>query len=277
MKFVLADLRGKLKTLPEGILFLLVFTNFYGKKNKNIKDNPFDLRGLAALRRRMLSGNSQTGSLAGGCLCHSPCNGTPPPPTPLPLHPPSLTPAALGELGSRWRRPRASERASARGGAMCHAVLCCRALSNPQEDCAPPRPPLPESYEPDPPAIPPLPSRAGLRPSSLHRPEDRKTNHRNGSSSVSSLTPDLWAAPPPPTPTLDLCCVITRRRLLCRFSLWIFVKVSCFLWITFWFASSHFVHHQLLLWVFFELDETLSAKYQCFFGSSSLLLPCYLC
>ncbi|XP_075883525.1 pleckstrin homology domain-containing family A member 5 isoform X2 [Nelusetta ayraudi] len=53
-----------------------------------------------------------------------------------------------------------------------------------EEDCAPPRPPLPESYEPDPPAIPPLPSsRAGLRPSSLHRPEDRKTNHRNGSSS----------------------------------------------------------------------------------------------
>ncbi|KAM8751419.1 pleckstrin homology domain-containing family A member 5 isoform 6-T6 [Acanthopagrus schlegelii] len=54
---------------------------------------------------------------------------------------------------------------------------------NEEEDSVPPRPPLPESYEPDPPTVPPLPSRAGIRPSSLHRPEDRKANQRNGTHS----------------------------------------------------------------------------------------------
>uniref|UniRef100_A0A671X740 Pleckstrin homology domain containing A5 n=1 Tax=Sparus aurata TaxID=8175 RepID=A0A671X740_SPAAU len=34
-----------------------------------------------------------------------------------------------------------------------------------------------------PPTVPPLPSRAGIRPSSLHRPEDRKANQRNGTHS----------------------------------------------------------------------------------------------
>uniref|UniRef100_A0A8C6P3V0 Pleckstrin homology domain containing A5 n=1 Tax=Nothobranchius furzeri TaxID=105023 RepID=A0A8C6P3V0_NOTFU len=43
-----------------------------------------------------------------------------------------------------------------------------------EEDSAPPRPPLPNSYEPNPPTLPPLPSQAGVRPPSLHRPEDRK-------------------------------------------------------------------------------------------------------
>ncbi|XP_032379665.1 pleckstrin homology domain-containing family A member 5 isoform X15 [Etheostoma spectabile] len=49
-----------------------------------------------------------------------------------------------------------------------------------EEDSVPPRPPLPQSYEPNPPNVPPMPSHAGVRPSTLHRPEDRKANHRNG-------------------------------------------------------------------------------------------------
>ncbi|XP_047453462.1 pleckstrin homology domain-containing family A member 5-like isoform X4 [Mugil cephalus] len=52
-----------------------------------------------------------------------------------------------------------------------------------EEDSAPPRPPLPQSYEPNPPTVPPMPSHAGVRPSSLHRPEDRKANHRNSTHS----------------------------------------------------------------------------------------------
>ncbi|XP_034032167.1 pleckstrin homology domain-containing family A member 5-like isoform X3 [Thalassophryne amazonica] len=48
---------------------------------------------------------------------------------------------------------------------------------NEEVDSVPPRPPLPESYDPNSPTVPP---HAGVRPSSLHRPEDRKTNHRNG-------------------------------------------------------------------------------------------------
>lgn len=73
--------------------------------------------------------------------------------------------------------------------------LSCHALYNPQEeDSVPPRPPLPQSYEPNPPTVPPLPSHAGVRTSSLHRPEDRKANHRNGTHSVSSLT--SWLTPP---------------------------------------------------------------------------------
>uniref|UniRef100_A0A4W6CRI6 Pleckstrin homology domain containing A5 n=1 Tax=Lates calcarifer TaxID=8187 RepID=A0A4W6CRI6_LATCA len=54
---------------------------------------------------------------------------------------------------------------------------------NEEEDSVPPRPPLPQSYEPNPPTVPPMPSHAGVRPSSLHRPEDRKANHRNGTHS----------------------------------------------------------------------------------------------
>ncbi|XP_070406424.1 pleckstrin homology domain-containing family A member 5 isoform X21 [Nothobranchius furzeri] len=53
-----------------------------------------------------------------------------------------------------------------------------------EEDSAPPRPPLPNSYEPNPPTLPPLPSQAGVRPPSLHRPEDRKANHRNSTHSA---------------------------------------------------------------------------------------------
>ncbi|XP_019712661.1 pleckstrin homology domain-containing family A member 5-like isoform X5 [Hippocampus comes] len=49
-----------------------------------------------------------------------------------------------------------------------------------EEDSVPPRPPLPQSYEPNPPAIPP---HAGVRSASLHRPEDRKTNQKNGTHS----------------------------------------------------------------------------------------------
>lgn len=68
-------------------------------------------------------------------------------------------------------------------------TLSCPALCDPQEeDTAPPRPPLPQSYEPIPPTVPPLPSRASIRPSSLCRPEDRKVNSRNGTQSVSSRT-----------------------------------------------------------------------------------------
>eukprot|EP00066_Takifugu_rubripes_P016588 XP_011605854.1 PREDICTED: pleckstrin homology domain-containing family A member 5 isoform X6 [Takifugu rubripes] len=52
-----------------------------------------------------------------------------------------------------------------------------------EEDSAPPRPPLPQSYEPIPPTVPPLPSRASIRPSSLYRPEDRKASPRNGTQS----------------------------------------------------------------------------------------------
>lgn len=67
--------------------------------------------------------------------------------------------------------------------------LSCHALYNPQEeDSVPPRPPLPQSYEPNPPTVPPMPSHAGVRPSSLHKPEDRKANHRNSTHSVSLLT-----------------------------------------------------------------------------------------
>uniref|UniRef100_A0A3P9HDB6 Pleckstrin homology domain containing A5 n=1 Tax=Oryzias latipes TaxID=8090 RepID=A0A3P9HDB6_ORYLA len=54
---------------------------------------------------------------------------------------------------------------------------------NEAEDFVPPRPPLPQSYEPNSPIAPPLPSHAGVRPSSLHRPEDRKANQRNGTHS----------------------------------------------------------------------------------------------
>ncbi|KAM9352592.1 pleckstrin homology domain-containing family A member 5-like isoform 3-T3 [Symphorus nematophorus] len=54
---------------------------------------------------------------------------------------------------------------------------------NEEEDSVPPRPPLPQSYEPNPPTVPPLPSHAGVRASSLHRPEDRKANHKNGTHS----------------------------------------------------------------------------------------------
>ncbi|XP_059190429.1 pleckstrin homology domain-containing family A member 5-like isoform X2 [Centropristis striata] len=54
---------------------------------------------------------------------------------------------------------------------------------NEEEDSVPPRPPLPQSYEPNPPNVPPMPSHAGVRPPSLHRPEDRKANHRNGTHS----------------------------------------------------------------------------------------------
>lgn len=68
-------------------------------------------------------------------------------------------------------------------------TLSCAGLCDPQEeDSAPPRPPLPQSYEPVPPTVPPLPSRASIRPSSLYRPEDRKVSSRNGTASVSSLT-----------------------------------------------------------------------------------------
>ncbi|MEQ2307263.1 hypothetical protein AMECASPLE_016507 [Ameca splendens] len=55
---------------------------------------------------------------------------------------------------------------------------------NEEEDSAPPRPPLPHSYEPNSPVVPPLPTtHSGPRPSSLHRPEDRKANQRNSSQS----------------------------------------------------------------------------------------------
>ncbi|KAM4733412.1 pleckstrin homology domain-containing family A member 5-like isoform 5-T6 [Anableps anableps] len=55
---------------------------------------------------------------------------------------------------------------------------------NEEEDSAPPRPPLPHSYEPNSPVVPPLPTtHSGARPSSLHRPEDRKANQRNSSQS----------------------------------------------------------------------------------------------
>uniref|UniRef100_A0A3P9M8C4 Pleckstrin homology domain containing A5 n=1 Tax=Oryzias latipes TaxID=8090 RepID=A0A3P9M8C4_ORYLA len=54
---------------------------------------------------------------------------------------------------------------------------------NEAEDLVPPRPPLPQSYAPNSPIAPPLPSHAGVRPSSLHRPEDRKANQRNGTHS----------------------------------------------------------------------------------------------
>uniref|UniRef100_A0A3P8RQ93 Pleckstrin homology domain containing A5 n=1 Tax=Amphiprion percula TaxID=161767 RepID=A0A3P8RQ93_AMPPE len=54
---------------------------------------------------------------------------------------------------------------------------------NEEEDSVPPRPPLPQSYEPDPPTVPPMPSHAGVRPSSLHKPEDRKASHRNSTHS----------------------------------------------------------------------------------------------
>ncbi|XP_037539542.1 pleckstrin homology domain-containing family A member 5 [Nematolebias whitei] len=56
-------------------------------------------------------------------------------------------------------------------------------LKNEEEDSVPPRPPLPHSYEPNSPAVPPPASHAGVRPSSLHRPEDRKSNHRNSTHS----------------------------------------------------------------------------------------------
>lgn len=76
--------------------------------------------------------------------------------------------------------------------------LSCHALYNSQEeDSVPPRPPLPQSYEPNPPTVPPMPSHAGVRPPSLHRPEERKANHRNGTHSVSLLSrwPHGWPCP----------------------------------------------------------------------------------
>ncbi|XP_068578515.1 pleckstrin homology domain-containing family A member 5-like isoform X1 [Cebidichthys violaceus] len=55
--------------------------------------------------------------------------------------------------------------------------------NNEEDDSVPPRPPLPQSYEPNPSTVPPMPSHAGVRPPSLHRPEDRKASHRNGTHS----------------------------------------------------------------------------------------------
>ncbi|XP_041852499.1 pleckstrin homology domain-containing family A member 5-like isoform X3 [Melanotaenia boesemani] len=55
---------------------------------------------------------------------------------------------------------------------------------NEEEDSVPPRPPLPQSYEPNPPIVPPLPPHAGVHHSSLPRPEDRKANHRNSTHSA---------------------------------------------------------------------------------------------
>ncbi|XP_054879407.1 pleckstrin homology domain-containing family A member 5-like isoform X11 [Poeciliopsis prolifica] len=56
--------------------------------------------------------------------------------------------------------------------------------NNEEEDSAPPRPPLPHSYEPNSPVVPPLPaSHSGARPAALHRPEDRKANQRNSAQS----------------------------------------------------------------------------------------------
>ncbi|XP_061630844.1 pleckstrin homology domain-containing family A member 5-like isoform X2 [Phyllopteryx taeniolatus] len=49
-----------------------------------------------------------------------------------------------------------------------------------EEDLVPPRPPLPQSYEPNPSAMPP---HAGVRSASLHRTEDRKTSQKNGTHS----------------------------------------------------------------------------------------------
>ncbi|XP_061677862.1 pleckstrin homology domain-containing family A member 5-like isoform X1 [Syngnathoides biaculeatus] len=49
-----------------------------------------------------------------------------------------------------------------------------------EEDSVPPRPPLPQSYEPKPSA---MPSHAGVRSASLHRTEDRKTSQKNGTHS----------------------------------------------------------------------------------------------
>ncbi|XP_057693473.1 pleckstrin homology domain-containing family A member 5 isoform X6 [Corythoichthys intestinalis] len=46
-----------------------------------------------------------------------------------------------------------------------------------EEDSVPPRPPLPQSYEPNPLT---MSSHAGVRSASLHRTEDRKTNQKNG-------------------------------------------------------------------------------------------------
>ncbi|XP_036373549.1 pleckstrin homology domain-containing family A member 5 isoform X3 [Megalops cyprinoides] len=58
-----------------------------------------------------------------------------------------------------------------------------------EEDCVPPRPPLPQSYDLSerPPAVPPLPPPSAVqmhagRPA-LHRPEDRKPGQRNGAHS----------------------------------------------------------------------------------------------
>ncbi|TWW75915.1 Pleckstrin -like proteiny domain-containing family A member 5 [Takifugu flavidus] len=62
-------------------------------------------------------------------------------------------------------------------------MITTAALPLVEEDSAPPRPPLPQSYEPIPPTVPPLPSRASIRPSSLYRPEDRKASPRNGTQS----------------------------------------------------------------------------------------------
>ncbi|CAL8359527.1 unnamed protein product [Lota lota] len=52
-----------------------------------------------------------------------------------------------------------------------------------QEEPVPPRPPLPQSYESNPPSVPPLPSLVGVRPSTLHRPDERKNGPRNGAHS----------------------------------------------------------------------------------------------
>uniref|UniRef100_A0A8C5EMR1 Pleckstrin homology domain-containing family A member 5-like n=1 Tax=Gouania willdenowi TaxID=441366 RepID=A0A8C5EMR1_GOUWI len=51
---------------------------------------------------------------------------------------------------------------------------------NEEEDSVPPRPPLPQSYQPNTLSVPPLPST--WQPS-LHRPEDKKANHRNSTHS----------------------------------------------------------------------------------------------
>ncbi|XP_061891614.1 LOW QUALITY PROTEIN: pleckstrin homology domain-containing family A member 5-like [Entelurus aequoreus] len=49
-----------------------------------------------------------------------------------------------------------------------------------EEDMVPPRPPLPQAYDPDPPT---MPSHTGVGSASLQRTEDRKTNQRNGTHS----------------------------------------------------------------------------------------------
>lgn len=147
--------------------------------------------------------------------------------------------------------------------------LSCHALYNPQEeDSVPPPPPLPESYEPDPPTVPPLPSRAGIRPTSLHRPEDRKANQRNGTHSVSSLTrrPHGWHC-------LQLCH--HSSLLAVMVFTFILMDFSCLL-DCFWFSNIPFVFtwcHSLIVYVFQLIGWSLTCVF--LFSHFNLFALCF--
>jgi len=145
-------------------------------------------------------------------------------------------------------------------------VTLLPALYNPQEeDSVPPRPPLPQSYEPNPPVVPPLPSHAGVRPSSLPRPEDRKANHRNSTHSVSLLTP--WLIPPSAVPSHVIThCDVFGFYLLGSYPFYFIFPCLMF------FLNSFFVLAEALLVYILFLSQLPCSPFLCFTGCRKVII-----